>query len=282
MLTEKRKIDSQTKVFALIGYPVEHSISPAFWNSAFEAVGLNAVYVALPVKPENVETAISGLKAVGVVGINITRPHKVKVAECCDRLVDAAVETNVVNTVLFSDGETVGWNTDAYAMFNVLRRFFLPHTKVLILGNGATHLSVLWALKKYGVKEIDVIARKHFSESEEYLKVSESENIFFRKLSWNTKNFSNSIKESDIIINTTPIGWQKTDDIPGFSEGIDNSKTFVDFNYSKVSKLLSVAAEKGAKVIDGRELLCEQGLEAFKLLTNFEPPAEVIRSSIFC
>ena len=270
-------INAATSVYALIGYPVEHSLSPSFWNAAFSASKINAVYVALPVSPGNITTALNGLKALGIKGINITRPHKESAANFCDILQDAAEETRIVNTIKFSESKSQGWNTDAIGFFNIINKRSLNINNALVIGNGASSKSVIWALKKYGVKNIQQIARKFTVEDEK----NNSDEKKFRKFSWNAKNFTNSIKESDIIINTTPLGWKEEDDIPGFTDSLNSSKIFVDLNYSNKSKLLSAARNTCGLALDGRELLYEQGIEAFKILTNYAPPAEVIMNRIF-
>ncbi|MBR4330489.1 MAG: shikimate dehydrogenase [Candidatus Riflebacteria bacterium] len=270
-------INAATSVYALIGYPVEHSLSPSFWNAAFEKLEMNAVYVALPVIQKEVFSALNGLKASGIKGLNITRPHKESAAKFCDILHEAAKDTDIVNTIKFSESKSEGWNTDATGFLNLLNKHSLNPSKALVIGNGASSKSVIWALKKYGVKNIQQIARKFTLEDEK----NNSDEKKIRKLSWNQKNFTNSIKESDIIINTTPLGWREEDDIPGFSNSLNSSKVFVDLNYSDKSKLLSAARNSCKLALDGRELLYEQGIEAFKILTNYAPPAEVILNRIF-
>ena len=270
-------INAATSVYALIGYPVEHSLSPLFWNAAFSETGINAVYVTLPILPKDVDTALNGLKVSGIKGINITRPHKESAARFCDILHEAAKDTGIVNTIKFSESISEGWNTDADGFFNLLNKRSLKLSKALVIGNGASSKSVIWALKKYGIKNIQQIARKYTIEDEK----NNTDEKKIRKLSWNHKNFTNSIKESDIIINTTPLGWREEDDIPGFSDSLNSSKIFVDLNYSDKSKILSAARNSCGLVLDGRELLYEQGIEAFKILTNYAPPAEVILNRIF-
>lgn len=270
-------INAGTSVYALIGYPVEHSLSPVFWNAAFLESKINAVYVALPIQTKDINTALSGLKVSGIKGINITRPHKESAAKFCDILHEAAQDTGIVNTIKFSDSKSEGWNTDATGFLNVLKKHSLNTTKALVIGDGASSRSVMWALRKYGVKKLLQIARKFTSEDEK----NNVEEKKARKLSWNYKNFTNSIEESDIIINTTPLGWRKEDDIPGFSNSLNSSKVFVDLNYSDKSKLLASARNSCKLTLDGRELLYEQGIEAFKILTNYAPPAEVIMNRIF-
>ena len=271
------EINAATSVYALIGYPVEHSLSPSFWNAAFLESGINAVYVALPVFPQNITTALNGLKVSGVKGINITRPHKEPAAKFCDILHEAAKDTGIVNTIKFLENNSHGWNTDATGFYNLLSKHKISMARALVIGNGASSKSVNWALDKFGIKHINQIARKFTSEDEK----NNTDEKKIRKFSWNAKNFTNSIEESDIIINTTPIGWKEEDDIPGFSDSLDSSKIFIDLNYSEKSKLLSEAHQKCGLVIDGRELLFEQGIEAFKVLTNYAPPAEIIMNRIF-
>lgn len=281
MTDKKNSVTATTSVYALIGFPIQHSLSPKFWNAAFCALRLDSIYVALPVLPENITTALNGLQASGVRGINITRPHKFDAAQYCNKLHDAASETNIVNTIKFTEAGAEGWNTDATGFFNLLNRLQLSKRSALVIGDGATSISTIWALKKYGVSQINQIARKFCSESQEEILLENHKKTFLRKFLWNSKNFNNSIEISDIIINTTPLGWQKNDDIPELAGSLNSSKCFVDFNYSKDSKLLAAANQLCDKTIDGRELLYEQGLEAFKVLTNYAPPADVIRSSIF-
>ena len=278
--SKMNEINAATSVYALIGYPVEHSLSPAFWNAAFSAVGINAVYVALSVQPKDIFPALEGLKLSGIKAVNVTRPHKKAAAEYCLILHDSAKETGIVNTIKFSS-KTEGWNTDAVGFLNILKKHSLKISTALVLGDGASSKSVIWALKKHGVLNIKQIARKITSENEQIKQNKEEKKFFLEKLSWNNKNFTNSIQESDIIINTTPLGWREEDDIPGLKDSLNVEKSFVDLNYSKKSKILSIAREKCGLVIDGRELLYEQGLEAFKVLMNYAPPAEVIKNRIF-
>ena len=101
------------------------------------------------------------------------------------------------------------------------------------------------------------------------------------RLAWNNKNFAYALEESDIIINTTPLGWSSEDHIPEFDKNLDKGKIFIDFNYAPDSKLAASARNRGCVVIDGRELLFEQGIESFSLLTGKDAPEDVIRSCIY-
>lgn len=277
MIDFNTRINSFTSIYGLVGYPVEHSLSPKFWNTAFDYLGINSVYLAFPVLPNNIVSALNGFWASGIKGLNVTRPHKKAAADFCNVLNGAAKETQIVNTIKFTEFGGEGWNTDATGFYRILKRFQLSKKSALVIGDGASSKSVIWALKKYGVSQISQIARK-FTETTIAEKSNEKK---LRKFLWNTKNFNYTVAESDIIINTTPIGWQKDDNISEVTDALDSSKSFVDFNYRDDSKLLIGARQSCGVVIDGRELLYEQGVESFKILMNCEPPADVIRSSIF-
>jgi shikimate dehydrogenase len=283
------EITGSTRVFALIGDPVVHSLSPSFWNAAFRHSGTDAVYVALQVSEKDVMTALSGLQAMHFSGINVTRPLKRKAAEFCRILHEPARITGVVNTIRFCHNGAEGWNTDVTGLQRILSRLLRPDSKALVMGNGASAITALRALESSKVKEAFQIARSFSEEHHEYAhqKSSVEHNKFshsdmpIAKLSWNDKNFSYAIRESDIIINTTPLGWSAKDFVPELDKYLEKTQVFVDFNYAPNSQLAACARKNGCLVIDGRELLFEQGLESFRLLTDSEAPADVIRHCIY-
>lgn len=266
-------ISGATRLFAIVGNPVEQSLSPAFWNKALCCVGLNAVYVPMQVFPENAGEAFAGLRALNICGVNVTMPLKKDFAAFCNILHSPADALNAVNTIRF--GSTIeGWNTDATALKRVFSRL-KPFKQALIMGAGSSAAAVSWALKELSIKGIFQIARKHSSSG------TDNSTDLIKKLSWDKKNFAYAIEESDIIINTTPLGWKKDDFVVELEEFLDQNKIYVDLNYAPDSKLIAAARKKSCVVIDGRELLVEQGLEAFRILTGIEPPEKVIRDCIF-
>lgn len=272
-------VSGSTRVFAIIGDPLTHSLSPVFWNAAFRASALNAVYVPLRVSADSAESALRGLAALNVVGVNITSPLKKKAAAFCCFLHKTAAETGAVNTIKFTQNGNEGWNTDATGLARILNR--LPaFTKAMLMGSGASASSALWALNEVKTAEVFQIARS-FNNNEIFDEHKKSQEMLVTRLAWNNKNFAYAIKESDIIINTTPLGWSIEDKVPEFEEYLDKSKIYVDFNYGPASQLVAAALKNGCDVFDGRELLFEQGLESFRLLTGLEPPETVIRNCIY-
>jgi len=266
-------ISGATKLFAIVGNPVEQSLSPAFWNKALRYVGLDAVYVPMQVFPENAREAFTGLKALNVCGVNVTMPLKKDFAAFCHILHSPADTLNAVNTIKLGD-IIEGWNTDATALKKVFSRL-KPFKQALIMGAGSSAAAASWALTELSIKGIFQIARKHS------LPGTDDSTDFIKKLSWDKKNFAYAIEESDIIINATPLGWKKDDFVVELEDFLDQNKIYVDLIYAPDSKLIAAARRKSCMVIDGRELLLEQGLEAFKILTGIEPPEKVIRDCIF-
>ena len=118
-------IGGETRVVALLGHPVAHSLSPRMQNAAFAARALDWAYVALDVAPERLGDAVRGLAAAGFVGANVTAPHKLAAAQLCDE-----ADAESVNTLLFRDGRIVGTSTDAAVLDG------LAFERPAIVGNG--------------------------------------------------------------------------------------------------------------------------------------------------
>lgn len=272
---EAYQITGATRLYGIIGDPVEHSLSPLIWNSAFELVAPENVYVPFKVSANEIEEAIAGLKALNVAGINVTRPHKKAAAMLCSKLNQPADLLKAVNTIKFSNQGIEGWNTDATGFSQLLENLPNPD-KALVLGSGGSSRAIIWALEQAKVKSIFQISRKKQNRPE-FL----NEKIEFLNFAWNSENLKNLICECEMIINTTPLGWKKEDRLFELSENLTSQKTYVDLNYQASSQLLADARKSGCRTLDGRELLLAQGASSFKLLTGIEPPTKIMRSCLF-
>jgi shikimate dehydrogenase len=127
-------ISGSTRLVGILGWPVEQSLSPRMHNTAFAALGLDWVYVALPTPPEQLADAVRGLVALGFVGANVTTPHKLAVAALCE------TDAPSVNTLVVRDAEIRGWSTDAAILED------LPSATPAVLGSGGTAAAFLQAL----------------------------------------------------------------------------------------------------------------------------------------
>jgi shikimate dehydrogenase len=272
---EEHSITGASNVYGIIGDPVEHSLSPSIWNSAFKEVYPDGVYVPFKVNTENLASAIRGLQALNVIGINITRPHKSDAAKLCSKLNPPASSLKAVNTIRFSPNEIEGWNTDATGFKNILQNLELPDT-ALILGSGSSSRSIIWALEQSGIKNFFQISRKE-SLRPDFLDNTSK----FQNFSWNADNLNKLISACKLVINTTPLGWNSEDKLDELAQNLTSEKIYIDLNYAENSQLLAAAKKARCTVINGKELLLAQAYDSFRLLTGLEPPQKIMRSCIF-
>ena len=148
------------RMTGLVGWPVEHSVSPAMHNAAYAAVGLDWCYLPFPVPPERLAEAIARVRALGMAGVNVTVPHKQAVLSLMDELSPAAAAIGAVNTVIVADGRLVGHNTDAAGFLRALREAGCEPTGLptLVLGAGGAARAVVYALLGVGA-DVTVLNR---------------------------------------------------------------------------------------------------------------------------
>lgn len=282
-MSEPFHITGKSSLVGLIGWPVEHSLSPAMHNAAFAALELPWAYVPLPVKPTSVEHAMRGLAALSFAGVNVTVPHKQAVIRYLDELNDAAQITGAVNTVHIKDGKYSGYNTDAVGFLNSLVEADC-HPKamrVAVLGAGGAARAVVFALAKAEAQAVTVFNRT--AERAAFL-VDDLADIFpdshlsFAPL---TSQALVDLKDDvDLVINTTSVGMAPDkdscpwpDDVP-----IPKQAAFCDLVYNPLETvLLARARAAGNLTIDGLGMLVHQGAYAFEIWTGQKPPIEIMR-----
>ena len=158
-----RSIHGGTRTLGVIGWPVEHSLSPAIHNAAFRSMGLPWVYLPLPVAPGTLPQALAGLVALGFEGANITMPHKTEAADLADELTEDARLLGAANTLTVQNGAILGDNTDAPGFERFLRTdagFDARGTRALLFGAGGAARAVALALARSGVAALTVAARE--------------------------------------------------------------------------------------------------------------------------
>ncbi|MFN3975527.1 MAG: shikimate dehydrogenase [Aquificaceae bacterium] len=262
------KVDGRTEVYGVVGYPVQHSLSPVFQNKAFEYHSINALYVPFEVRPEEFEIAFKGLKALGVKGVNITLPHKERALELADFVDVHARAIGSANTLKFTKEGVYAYNTDWIGFLKAVKNLLPKVRRALVLGAGGSSRAVLYALKSEGV-EVLLWNRT----IEKAYKLCES---FGCKV---VERPEHALKEVELIINTTSSGL-KEDDQPIFDyDLLEPSHAVVDIIY-KETPLLKKAKEKGCLFQDGLDMLLYQGIESFKIWTGLEVPYEVVRKAV--
>ncbi|MGD6933227.1 MAG: shikimate dehydrogenase [Candidatus Bathyarchaeia archaeon] len=275
-------ISAKTCVCAVIGDPIEHSLSPAIQNAAFGALKLDFVYTAFKVKPSEVGNALAGMRALGIVGLNVTMPHKEAVIPHLDWIDETAKFLNSVNTIHNQEGKLSGYSTDGIGALKALKENGSnPKGKrVLILGSGAAARAIAYTL----VQETDelVVLNRTVSEAKKLadtLKQKFNKKVVADSLS--PEIIKEKICDSDILLNTTSVGMK-----PNLSQSLiaPNSLkpelTVMDIVYNPVeTKLASDSKAAGAKVISGVEMLIYQGAASFEIWTGRQAPVQVMRKA---
>lgn len=266
-------ITGTTRVAAVIGSPVEHSLSPALHNAAFAQLGLDWVYVAFAVHAGGASRALDAMRALGVCGLSVTMPHKEAVAEALaiDGLLDpAASALRSVNTVVTrDDGSLMGYSTDGAGFVASMRTSGIEVSgrSVCLLGAGGAARAIADALGRAGASRV-VVRNRTRSAAESVAALAAAAGVDARAVA---PDDDSAIADAEIIVNATSLGMgarisdaDDTDSIPRdmfpFDPGlIDSSHVVADIVYHpRVTPLLRAARATGAVAIDGLGMLVHQ------------------------
>jgi shikimate dehydrogenase len=247
----------------VLGFPVAHSRSPAMMNAAFGELGLDWLYLKLPVPPERFEQTVRALAGSGYRGANVTIPHKLAAHDLADELSDAAGAIGAVNTLSFQeDGRIAGDNTDAGGLLDAVGE---PLTgTALVMGAGGAARAAAWALAQAGA-EVTVWSRDpdHAAELATELSVDHSERP----------------GPSELLVNATSVGLRPGDSLDGLP--LVDARVVVDLVYgAEPTPVVRWAEERGARVVDGLEVLVRQGARSLAIWTGEEPPVETMRRAV--
>ena len=276
------EINAQTKLCGVLGNPVEHSLSPAIHNAAFQKLGLNFIYLAFRV--EDLAGAIRGIRALGNVrGFSVTIPHKVAVISYLDEVETTAKHIGSVNTIVAENGKLTGYNTDASGAMRALREagVSLKGQKVLMLGSGGAARAIAFALgADAGVAALTILG---IDEQERRglvkdLRAKTSLHVEDGPISQET--LRQSLNDSQIVLHCTPVGMHPNvneTSVPGSL--LTPDLTVMDIVYNPLeTRLLREAKEAGCRTIRGLEMFLNQAIAQFELWTGQPAPADVMRT----
>ena len=276
-------ISGKTRVLALIGQPVGHSLSPRMHNASFEADGLDFVYVCLDVDPENLSEAVRGMAALKLRGFNITMPHKRAMVPLVDDLDEGARISEAVNTVVIDEGSGLhGYNTDGGGMMEACREAGVEVSgrRILLLGAGGAAASIAVAAGTGGAEEIRVVNRS-FERAEELADKLRASGLKQARV-YPAGALDEAAEDADVIVNATPMGMKEGDPLPIPAEYLREGKAVCDAVYrpGKVTPLVRQAREGGARVVAGERMLLYQGVFAQRLWTGREPNVRAMSEAI--
>jgi len=277
-------ITAQTQLCGLLGNPVEHSLSPAIHNAAFEKLGLNYAYLAFPVEEENLENAIRGIRALGHIrGFSVTIPHKVSIIPLLDSVETTAKHIGSVNTIIKDHGLLVGSNTDASGALQALRQggVNLAGQRVVMLGSGGAARAIAFGLCVEGnigdltLLGIDDKERTALAED-----LREKTQTTIADHSLNSETLEPALANAHLLIHCTPIGMHpKIEHSCVPKELLHPGLTVMDIVYNPLNtQLLQDAQAVGGRTIQGIEMFLHQAVGQFELWTGQPAPVDTMRN----
>jgi shikimate dehydrogenase len=266
--------NNQIKTCLIIGYPVSHSLSPIMHTVGYKALGIDLEYIFLTenVAPGDLKNAMHDFRERKIHAFAVTIPHKETIIKYLDEVDETAKGIGAVNTVLTINGILKGYNTDWNGAVNALQKYTsLKNKKVSVLGSGGTARAIIYGINKESC-DITVYSRNNSTG----LQIAKQ---FECKIySWDKRE---DAYNAEIIINTTPIGREdKSSPLSG--KGITKNHIIFDVNYRKGGTLLlSIAKSNNAIIIDGLEMLLQQGMLQFELFTCMKAPEDAMRKALY-
>ena len=276
-------ITSRTGLLGVIGYPVEHSSSPAMHNAALARTELDFAYLPFAVPPDRVAEVPVAMRTLGIRGLNVTVPHKVAVMEGLDEISEEARVIGAVNTIANQDGRLTGYNTDAEGVIVSLRADggldSLP-AAVTLLGAGGAARAILYALLQAEEVEEVLLLNRTVEKAEALAADLDPES---RRVRVGTLGGGDAIGVAGLLINATSVGMHPRPDASPLPDPsvLHDRLTVLDIVYKpRRTRLLAQAEEAGARTVDGLGMLVHQGARAFEIWTGVAAPVEVMKQAL--
>jgi shikimate dehydrogenase len=274
------EISGKTQICALIGDPVEHSVSPVMHNTAYKKLGLDYVYIPFRVRPEGLSQAVEGLQALNVRGFNVTIPHKVSVIPLLDGLDPLAEKIGAVNTVVNTDGELRGYNTDAEGFLrSLLGHGVRPRgKKMVVLGAGGASRAITYIMVMKGARVI-IVNRQRGLDRAENIAALIKEDFKKEVKVFELEKLGEVLEGADVLVNATSVGMSPAgENSPVPANLLSKVPVVFDIVYNPLeTRLLKEAREAGAQTIGGVDMLAWQGALAFEKWTGQKAPLELMR-----
>jgi len=270
---------AKTRWLGVLGWPVDHSRSPQIHTAALEATGIDAVYLPLAVPPVELASAVSGLRALGALGANVTLPHKERVMEHLDAIEPAALAIGAVNTIVREGDRLIGANTDGDGLARSLREggASLEGARALVIGGGGAARASVRGLLDAGARSIIVAARR----VEQAEQVASGESAVSALALGDARTLEDAARGCDLLVQATSATLGDRD--PAFAASLPIAAlpahaTVIDLVYSpRETAVLRAAAARGLRTLDGLGMLVWQAALAFERWHGVAAPIDVMR-----
>ncbi len=275
-------INAHTQFCGVIGNPVEHSLSPAIHNAAFQKLGLNFVYLAFRV--EVIGDAIKGLRSLGNFrGASVTIPHKVAAVPFLDSVEPTARHIGAINTIVAEGGTLTGYNTDATGALRALREggAALKGRQVIMLGSGGAARAIAFALgTEAGIDRLTILGIDDRERTDLTRDLQSKTGLTVQELPLNEGTLRKVLPDAQVLIHCTPTGMSpKVHETSVPATLLHAGLTVMDIVYNpRDTQLLKDAKAAGCRVIPGLEMFLHQAAAQFEHWTNQAAPTDVMRA----
>ncbi|MDC0211226.1 shikimate dehydrogenase [Candidatus Nitrosopelagicus sp.] len=267
------------KTYAVIGDPIDHSLSPTIHNAAYRELEMECTYIAYRVIQGDLATAIESLKRINISGFNVTIPHKVEMMKYLDNVDENCKKIGAANTVLNDDGILRGFNTDMDGFLEPIKRkdIKIKDSKILLLGAGGAARAIVTGFQKENAKNVTIVNRTKNNGDE----LAEFSNELGLNASSKTIEEMNELdSDFDFIVNTSSLGLKNEKNIIPVKFFTEET-TVYDIVYKPVkTDLINKAKEKNCKIIFGYEMLLGQAIRSFEIWLDKKAPYEIMKRSI--
>ncbi len=276
-------ISAETRLIALLGYPVEHSLSPLFQNRALQFLRLPFVYLAFAVEPKALPKAVEALLLLNARGFNVTIPHKEGILPLIDVLSEEVRILGAINTVVNEKGRLFGYNTDVFGFAKSLEEegVNLGSQNVLLFGAGGVSRAILAVLKREKVNKL-YVANRTLHRAHAFAEWGRSFSSFpIEVVSWEEALEGKGLTDVFCIINATSLGLQG-ETIPLSWKSFPSCQVVVDTVYRRgqTTPFVEEAWRRGKKAFDGKGMLLYQGAKSFELFTEVSAPLSVMKEAL--
>jgi shikimate dehydrogenase len=276
-------ISGTTRMLGIIGNPISHTMSPRMHNAELKRLGLDYVYVAWQVAAENVPDVLRAMRALNIVGINVTIPHKEAVLPLLDEVVPDARIVGAVNTIKNDGGRLIGYNTDVPGWSaDISQDIQLAGKRICVLGAGGAARAVCIASGNAGAAELLIVNRTAARKEQLATEVQRhfpAMNV--RAITFDELGAQQAIALNDVVVNTTPIGMKSQPGCPIPKEWLRPHQYVYDTIYSTTdTQLMKAARSTGCTVRGGSGMLVRQGALSFQIWTGVEPSIEAMAAAL--
>ena len=277
-------LTSKTKTLCIIGNPIEHSMSVTMHNAAIQNLGIDYLYVAFNVFPIDLPNAINGFRSLNIKGASVTIPHKISAMKYLDKIEPMAKNIGAINTIKNEDGILIGRNTDGEGFLKSIKEsgYNLKNKKIVLFGAGGAARACAFYLAKE-VNKITIINRSNTGMNDLISKLKANYKISIKGINLSkSEDIKKEIKESDMIVNTTPVGmYPNVNESPVKQSWMHPNLFVVDIIYSPIqTKLLQEASSIGCNVLSGVNMLVNQGIIAFEWWTGVSPDKKLMKQVV--